>query len=1612
MNGQLSTSNDVDWYSFNATGSGLVSVVFDAPTDDSYSTYFTVGLYNSSGGLLRTYGIGRDSTLNLGPISVAGTYYVRVDDGYYSSNGQYAATVNFTAGSVANYESETNDTLATADAVTLGSAMNGQLSTPNDVDWYKLAVAAPGIVTVSLDVPTSSSYEYFGLSFYNSTGVLLGRYSTGSDKTFQFAAPQAGTFYLRLDAPGYYYSGGGYMLTASAGTGATDQELEPNDKDANAIALGREIRGQVSTEDDIDWFVLAADGAGDLQIAFDAPTNSSTSDYFRIWVFDEAANFLASRSTGVDINFYVGMPAAGNFYIAVTTDSSTFYSGGQYGLRATTTRSNINRESEPNNDTTSADSLGLNTAILGQLSGAEDEDYYALTIASPGVLSLNFDGPTNSSYLNFFKVEVYSPTGALLASRNTGTDTSLEVKAATSGRYVTVVSAASAWSVNGEDYRLTASAALEDAIPESAIKGTSAGERLTGTTQGDLIYGLGGDDLIDGGAGTDTVVFRAPATSLSINTIGGLTAVRGGFDAGEHAFTISRIWNVEKVKTSTDEKTITASSISPLLGTIRADRLLGTSGNDVIDGLGGSDFIDGADGTDTLILFGPKEKFDTQSISGITRIEGLDGAQEYAGHVMRIVNVETINLTQSQSRSLSVDTAKRIFGSAGSDRLSGTLADEVFDGLGGSDTFDGGAGNDTLVVFGRYEDFSLTFPTPQNANLVVTGKESAARDYAGQILHTTNIERIIFSGEVVIEINNPPSLMITPASTLLAEGETGKVLALTLSTQPLKPVQVTLETDSQISANIANLSFDPENWSQPQIIIVTAVDDNVLERQHGSGLSIRTVSEDVRYQSLTSTVSYTITDNDTQNLGGVSGKFWNDANIDGIFDSDERALVGWTVFDDLNRNGRLDTGELTATTDSSGLYRLNDLVPGRHTISARSETGWSATFPSLQAGSAAVLKNTAGSGESSLGTYYELPTLAEVSSTGNSSNLGVATNIGAFKSDPRFSDIQGQGLSVVVIDTGIDLDHPFFGPDTNGDRVADRIVYHYDYSGSNDASAGDFNGHGTHVAGIVASSDLTYPGIATAINIIVLKVFPDGNGGAAQGDTREALDWVVANTNRYNIVAVNLSLGGGQFDTSPRQGYLSTQFSALANAGVIVVSASGNDYDDHLDGNPKTTGSDKPGVAYPSSDPYSLSVGAVWAYNGGDWGTIQTNAPIDAIAVFSQRDDTESDIFAPGAAISSAKNGGGAVAMSGTSMAAPEVTGMVALAQQLALRELGRRLSFEEIRDLFKSTGKQIIDGDDENDLVTNTGLTFYRADMLKLAEAIVEMSPKISHTVDVKDGQIEENKNFGFASTSAIQTTSADDFIMGSVSGEVIRGGTGNDEIRGGEGDDEIYGEAGNDSLEGGTGDDLLDGGPGNDTAIFNAPRSSFTVVFDALKNEYSITSTAEGKDRVTNVEAFIFGSQTIAVENLVANVAVTPWGATFWKDNTKAPADTKKADAVNLTDAIAILKMIVGLNVNSNNSALSPYQAIAADFDQSGDVGLTDAIGVLKMVVGLSAPTPTWKYYDDTKLNNAYTAAQSLNPKGWTSAAVILDTGASDSSVKLVGVLTGDVDGSWTGV
>ena len=140
--------------------------------------------------------------------------------------------------------------------------------------------------------------------------------------------------------------------------------------------------------------------------------------------------------------------------------------------------------------------------------------------------------------------------------------------------------------------------------------------------------------------------------------------------------------------------------------------------------------------------------------------------------------------------------------------------------------------------------------------------------------------------------------------------------------------------------------------------------------------------------------------------------------------------------------------------------------------------------------------------------------------------------------------------------------------------------------------------------------------------------------------------------------------------------------------------------------------------------------------------------------------------------------------------------------------------------------------------------------------------------------------------------------------------------------------------------------------------------------------------------------------VEPNLALIATRPIPAT------ESPATSS---AVNLQDAIAILKMIVGLDVNGSGRPLSPYQALAADFDGNGTVGLTDAIGVLKHVVGLTSPEPTWHFVNESDLSIPGKAK--LTP-GAPAATVTADlSGNSPVHVGLVGYLAGDVNGSYSG-
>src|SRR5439155_19943415 len=125
-----------------------------------------------------------------------------------------------------------------------------------------------------------------------------------------------------------------------------------------------------------------------------------------------------------------------------------------------------------------------------------------------------------------------------------------------------------------------------------------------------------------------------------------------------------------------------------------------------------------------------------------------------------------------------------------------------------------------------------------------------------------------------------------------------------------------------------------------------------------------------------------------------------------------------------------------------------------------------------------------------------------------------------------FSSITGKGVTVAVIDTGIDYNSPELG---GGYGAGKKVIGGYDFY-DNDADPMDGSGHGTNVASVIAANSytvngITYRGVAPDAKLVALRVGTETN--IADDNIERALRWVIDNHTTYSIDVVNLPLGSG-----------------------------------------------------------------------------------------------------------------------------------------------------------------------------------------------------------------------------------------------------------------------------------------------------------------------------------------------------------------------------------------------------------------------------------------------------------------------------------------------------
>lgn len=290
-------------------------------------------------------------------------------------------------------------------------------------------------------------------------------------------------------------------------------------------------------------------------------------------------------------------------------------------------------------------------------------------------------------------------------------------------------------------------------------------------------------------------------------------------------------------------------------------------------------------------------------------------------------------------------------------------------------------------------------------------------------------------------------------------------------------------------------------------------------------------------------------------------------------------------------------------------------------------------------------------------TYDVAPATAPVKFT-----FSLSASIPFISADLPYNDnFKGDGTYIVIIDTGIQKDHPFFQQ-----RVALEACFAPKCPNGltqqiGDGAATPVHWHGTHVAGIAAGYNSSYHGVAPQAKIIAINVF-DSTGAAYDDDIIKALNWVNSISSQYNITSVNMSLGGSTPYITTCDNYIPAMTKAIqdlrANSIATVIS-SGNSY--------------AHGMSAPACISSSVSVAAM--YNNST-----------AITNFSNI-NKHTTIAAPGYSIVSSTTGSGYRSASGTSMAAPFVTGAFAVYRS----KFGKQ-SVDKVVSDFKSTTKRAVD--------------------------------------------------------------------------------------------------------------------------------------------------------------------------------------------------------------------------------------------------------------------------------------------------------------------------------
>ena len=335
--------------------------------------------------------------------------------------------VPFTASAASVSEKESNNTITTANTVSIGDTASGEISTEDDVDYYKLTLSSAGRLTIKF----TSYIEYYSIYLLNKDGNLVWHSTSNAwvAEAGKVTNPHtldllSGTYYLKIEGTWLWslndvrarYTGNYNFLISFVSANETIPEPNQSILQAAAVSFDTTVKGQIAINDDVDYVSFRLPSAGRISIEF-----TSEIAYYSLYVFDEDGKSVWNSTSNAWVaeagrvkNTHTLDLLSGTYYLKIEgtwlwslNDVRERYTGNyNFIISFMSAGENI---PEPNNSIVYSASIGLGSLIKGQIALNDSVDYCGFTLKNDDTITIKMQ-----SWMPYYSLYILNDAGELV----------------------------------------------------------------------------------------------------------------------------------------------------------------------------------------------------------------------------------------------------------------------------------------------------------------------------------------------------------------------------------------------------------------------------------------------------------------------------------------------------------------------------------------------------------------------------------------------------------------------------------------------------------------------------------------------------------------------------------------------------------------------------------------------------------------------------------------------------------------------------------------------------------------------------------------------------------------------------------------------------------------------------------------------------------------------------------------------------------------------------------------------------------------------------------------------------------------------------------------------